>query len=296
MATSVKNYGLPEGFTLDDQVAPEAQEDYGLPEGFKLDKAPEKPERSIAEKGSRLVSQAALGGIQIASAPYDIAAIASSKLGNALTPIEYRRNLLDDLEYYDEKKSQGIFTKEDQKHYDQTLDLLKNPQKAEQFLPKESINFDVGTLIEEGAKKIGVDLTPENKAEVAARWIGFIKDPKKAAELLRKLQQYRRYNATVLKTVESGILEVSVDGLGWTNIRCYNTWAAGSETYVNGARIIVAIDDSGICFLLPRELPRGAGKTKVVQIIDDSDPGTLDVDYVRFNSSVFNAFQDESNQ
>ena len=185
MAANVKNYGLPEGFTLDEQAPPEQKEDYGLPEGFTLDKPKEKPQRNVVDKASRLVTQGLIGGIQSQTAPFDIAAIASSKIGHALTPMEQRQNLLDDLEYYDEKKSQGIFTPEDQKHYDQTLDLLKNPDKAEKFLPKQAYHFDVGSIIEQGAKQFGVDLSPEDTAETAARWMGFIKNPEKAIELLK---------------------------------------------------------------------------------------------------------------
>jgi len=183
MATSVN--GLPEGFVLDEVATQPKTENSGLPEGFTLDKPKEKAPKGVVEQGTRIASQAALGGIQAVTAPFDIAAIASSKLGHAITPQEYRNNLLDDLDYYDEKKRIGIFNEEDKKHYDQTVDLLKNPQKSEQFLPKESFDFDVGTLIEKGAEKVGVDLTPQNKAEMAARWIGFIKDPTKAANLMK---------------------------------------------------------------------------------------------------------------
>ena len=119
-------------------------------------------------------------------------------------------------------------------------------------------------------------------------------DVAKVVQLLHKIQTYKRYLATVTKLISPGVLEVTVDGINLTKARCYITWAAG-ETYVENARIIVAVDDSGICFILPRELPRGPGKTKVVQAIDDSSPATLDLDFVRFNASVLSGFQDESN-
>lgn len=116
-------------------------------------------------------------------------------------------------------------------------------------------------------------------------------DSAKSKALLAELRKRRRYIATIKKTVKEGIFEVDVEGLGWKSARCYETWAQGSG-YEDGAKVIVAADDSGVCFILPRELPRGPGKTKVVQAIDDSDPATLDLDYLRFKAGALDQAQD----
>jgi hypothetical protein len=119
-------------------------------------------------------------------------------------------------------------------------------------------------------------------------------DFQKAIGLLRRLQNLRRYSAIVVKTINPQVLQVNVPSLNLKNVRCYITHYLG-ETYQNNAEIIVNVDESGICFSLPKELPRGPGKTKVVQAIDDSDPATLGLDWLRFNDSAFNPFDDESN-
>jgi hypothetical protein len=112
-------------------------------------------------------------------------------------------------------------------------------------------------------------------------------DLEKSIQLLKKLYQLKRYYATVKETVKPGILKVNVSSLGLQEIPCYVTWEA-AETYEVNARIIVSVDqESLVAFILPPELPRTPGKYKVVQNIDDSDPPTLDQDYVRFHSKLF---------
>lgn len=112
-------------------------------------------------------------------------------------------------------------------------------------------------------------------------------DLERAVALIKKLQHLRRYIGTVQKTITDNILEVNVDALGLKSVRCYSTWQ-DKETYVVNAKIVVGVDETGICFILPPELPKGPGKTKVVQAIDDSSPATLDLDYVRFKASSLN--------
>lgn len=139
------------------------------------------------EKGTRLIGQAALGGIQRATVGYDIPAIFSRKLGIANAPQEFRQNIFNDIEQLQEQKSRGEWNQEDQEKYDNLVDLIKNPEKMKEFLPKEEKipHFDVGGLIESGAKQFGVDISPQGADEMALRWIGFIKNPEKAADLLK---------------------------------------------------------------------------------------------------------------
>lgn len=253
MAASVKNNGLPEGFVLDQPEAQSGQQSNGLPQGFTLDKAPERPKVGVGEKAARIGTQAIVGGIQAASVPYDIAAITSKHLGKALTPIEQRQNLLDDLDYLDEKKRMGIFDESDKKQYDQTLDLLKNPEKAEKFLPKEGYDFDVGSLIEKGAKKAGVDLTPQDSSELAARWIGFIKNPDKALSLMK---DPRNLNNT--KEIAKALLPTGKEfarGIGASQALEY---AADAEYGPIGTMAILALGD-----LAPGLAAKGLQKVNV---------------------------------
>ena len=75
-------------------------------------------------------------------------------------------------------------------------------------------------------------------------------DAKKAAQLLTKLYLLTRHKATVKKTISPGIYEVSIGVLGLNNIRCYNTWGSGPDTYKDNATILVTVDETGIAFIL----------------------------------------------
>jgi len=189
---------LPPGFILNqpqdnqqDQILSSSQSD--LPSGFILNSVapPMKPQdnRSIVDKtvdkGQRLVTQGLIGGIQGAALPYDLSVIASKKLGEKAAPQEFRQNILDDLTQMQEQKSMGQWDEKDQIRYDYMLDLIKNPEKMQEHLQTKLPDFDVGSLIESGASKVGIDLTPKGIDEMAMRWIGFIKNPSKAQDLIK---------------------------------------------------------------------------------------------------------------
>ncbi len=113
-------------------------------------------------------------------------------------------------------------------------------------------------------------------------------DLEKAVELLRRLYKLTRYYAYVQGTIKPGILKVDIPKLGLTEATCYETYAESSTNYELDARIIVSVDqETGTAFILPLELPRTPGRFKVVQNIDDSDPPTLDQDWVRFKGEIF---------
>lgn len=139
------------------------------------------------DKTTRLLTQGTIGAIQRATVAYDIPAIVSRKYGIATAPYELRQSIFSDIETLQEKKAFGKWTDEDKKEYDALVELIKDPEKMEKFLPKEEDipHYDVGSLIESGAKKFGVDLSPRGVDEMALRWIGFIKNPEKAAQLLK---------------------------------------------------------------------------------------------------------------
>lgn len=111
--------------------------------------------------------------------------------------------------------------------------------------------------------------------------------------LIEKLKSHSRYQATVKSTIEPGILLVDVNGL--IDARCYVTYnAPPASGYVPNAVIMVAIDESGICFEIPPEFPRIGQKTMVVQAIDDSVPPTLGLDWIRFSNAILNPFDTET--
>lgn len=143
--------------------------------------------QKVLEKGTRLATQGLLGGIQRATAGYDIPAIIGRKVGIANAPQQFRQNIFEDIERLQEQKAAGQWDESDQSQYDTLVDLIKNPDKMQEYIPKEETipHFDVGGLIETGARKAGVDLTPQGADELALRWIGFIKDPSKASNLLK---------------------------------------------------------------------------------------------------------------
>ncbi len=138
------------------------------------------------EKGGRLATQGAIGAIQRASAPVDIATIFANTLAEKTAPQEFRQNIFSEIERLQDEKARGEWDENSQNQYDSYVDLIQHPEKMEQFLPKEPSHFDTGSLIEKGAKKFGVDLSPQGADEMALRWIGFIKNPKKAQEVLSK--------------------------------------------------------------------------------------------------------------
>lgn len=152
---------------------------------------PSQDNRSVveqyADKGTRLATQGLLGAIQNKTIGYDIPAIYSREVSIKNAPQEFRENNFSDIERLQEQKAAGQWDKQDQEQYDHLVDLIKNPRKAKEFLPKDEDipHYDVGSLIEKGAKQFGVDLEPKDTSELAARWIGFIKDPKKAVNLMK---------------------------------------------------------------------------------------------------------------
>lgn len=152
---------------------------------FRGQEASQKPSRGVIEKGARLATQGLIGGIQTGTLAYDIPAIFGKIYGEANAPLEFRQNIFNDLEDLADQKARGQWSEEDQKRWDSNLDLINNPEKMDKFLPKNIPDFDVASLIEKGAKQFGVDLTPEDTAESAMRWIGFIKNPAKAQELMK---------------------------------------------------------------------------------------------------------------
>lgn len=165
-----------------------------LPEGFVLDSNVENQTQPLYQqdiigksinKLARLGSQGMIGTIQQLALPYDIAVTASKYLAEKATPTLLRENIFGEIEDLAMKKQKGEWSEDDKKQMDFYTDLIKDPDKMQQFIPKEVPSFDTASLIEKGAEKLGVDLRPQGLEEMALRWIGFIKDPTKSQELMK---------------------------------------------------------------------------------------------------------------
>ncbi len=150
----------------------------GFEDLFNQVKKSRKPERSNLEQGARITGQFALGAAENALLPYELAVIslASKEAQN----IPYRESLGEDLEHLMEKKAVGQWDENDQRMYDHIVEQIKDPRKSMNFA--QTMNVGVRDIAE---KITGQDLHPEGVLEKAANWTGFIKNPKKIAEVAK---------------------------------------------------------------------------------------------------------------
>ena len=92
-----------------------------------------KDERNFIEKaykkGERLATQAAIGGIQRATAPVDIATLFAKTLAEKTAPQEFRQNIFNEIENLQEEKASGNWDENKQQEYDSYVDLIKHPEK-----------------------------------------------------------------------------------------------------------------------------------------------------------------------
>jgi len=137
-----------------------------------------KPKKSLAEKSARIAEQYALGLAENALLPYEIAVapLASKEAQN----MQYRETLSDDLERLMDQKAMGQWDEQDQALYDSIVEQILDPRKSMQNV--QTADIGIRGLAE---KVTGQDLHPEGILEKAANWSGFIKDPKKIAEIAK---------------------------------------------------------------------------------------------------------------
>jgi len=152
-------------------------------EGYSLEEINEflsshKPKKSKTEKATRLASQFGLGAAESALLPYEIGVmpLASKEAQN----VPYREMLGDELEQLMEKKASGQWDERDQGLLEHISEQIKDPRKSMEFA--QSGDLGVRGLAE---KATGLDLHPEGALEHAANWAGFIKDPRKIAEIAK---------------------------------------------------------------------------------------------------------------
>lgn len=139
-----------------------------------------KPQKSYAEKVGRISSQYALGAAQNILLPYEIAVQGGTSEGYLFH--EGQHNAYEDIVRLTEKKQQRPkeFSEADQNLLEYYNDLVKNPEKQREKIPKR--DFGIRDLTE---KVTGLDLQPEGILENAANWMGFLKDPKKLKDLAK---------------------------------------------------------------------------------------------------------------
>ena len=137
-----------------------------------------KPERSAIAKGGRVAAQFGLGAAERALMPYELA-VEPLKHKQALQ-VPYREELLSDLEQMQMQKASGNWSGQDQQMYDSLLEQVQNPEKAEEFI--KPVDISVRGLSE---KATGLDLHPEGVLEKGANFMGLIKNPGKATNLIK---------------------------------------------------------------------------------------------------------------
>lgn len=153
--------------------------------GFFID-LDEEPKKSKARKPLRMAAQYGIGNVERLAAPYEIAV---SPLASKKAQIgEYRKNLFEDIERLQEQKQTGVWDKQDEELLQHLVMQAKDTKKSEPFVK----TADIGTasLIEKGAKQFGIDLTPEDEAEEAARFTGNLVGPKSVIKGTEKLGKF----------------------------------------------------------------------------------------------------------
>lgn len=159
----------------EDEV-PQATDDF-VEDDFEEDK----PEKSILETVARSAGNYALGLAEASPSGifYDLGVTPLASEG--FMNLNERHRIGEDIEYLYEKnagKRVEEWPKEDQELYQSLEEQIKpgaNPKNV-----AEPIDLTLQGLVK---KVTGVDLKPEGIAENAARWTGWIKDPRKLFEL-----------------------------------------------------------------------------------------------------------------
>jgi len=139
-------------------------------------------------KAGRLATQGAIGGLQRVAIPYDLLATGATQI--ARKPVikvaeeieEQKPELAEKI-----KEKQTPLARQLESKFRGALESQEEMAKGKEIFPKEfkENNFDLGSLIEAGAGKFGVDLSPQGAGEMALRFIGIMNKPKEAVELFK---------------------------------------------------------------------------------------------------------------
>lgn len=136
------------------------------------------PKKSVAEKTGRIGTQLGIGALENALLPYEIAAAPLASKDAQM--VEYRQRLFEDLEWLGEKKMRGDYDENDKAREAEIISQINDPEKAEPFV--HTADVGVRGLLE---KATGQDLKPQGILEKSAHWMGFLKNPKNAKELIK---------------------------------------------------------------------------------------------------------------
>lgn len=139
---------------------------------------PQEDASSSLNKVARSPAQYALGVAETAALPYEmaVAPLANKDSQN----VAYRELLMDDLEQMQMQKNSGVWDEKDEELLQHTIEQIKDPEKSAQFV--QTADLGVQGLAE---KATGLDLEPEGAIEKAARWSGWIKNPKNIMKLAK---------------------------------------------------------------------------------------------------------------
>lgn len=115
-------------------------------------------------------------------------------------------------------------------------------------------------------------------------------DVRDAMNLMRKIQELTIWYAKIKKKSDEFFDEYTAlifhtktdneDAASYREIKIYEPDSA--NRYEINAWVEVVLDSNMIGLIVPRRLPKGTGRCKALLLIDDSNPGTPDWDYWRF--------------
>lgn len=147
----------------------------------------------LAKDAGKTALQFGIGLAENALLPSELATIPQGNEEAQLA--QYREFLSDDLERLMDQKFSGVWDQDDQAHLDNVIEQMKNPAKSEEFI--QTVNLGVQGLAESAT---GLDLTPEGASEKAARWVGWIKNPKNLVNLAKAGVSKKEIAKAVLPT------------------------------------------------------------------------------------------------
>lgn len=136
------------------------------------------PERSALEKGARVGAQLGLGMAEMEMLPYELAV--APLASKEAQQVPYRENLGEDIENLMIQKQSGDWSEQDEEFLQNLQGQMQDPSKSDEFI--NTADLSIRGLAE---KATGLDLHPEGVLEKGANFMGFIKDPKKIAQVAR---------------------------------------------------------------------------------------------------------------
>lgn len=157
----------------------------------------EKKKKSKLEQGLRVAAQYGLGRLEGSPGGlvYDIAVspLANKEAQN----MAYRESLGEDLETLMNKKASGEWDEKDQELYDHITEQILDPKKSMQYA--QTADLSIRSLAEKAA---GQDLHPEGFLEKGAHWVGLVKGPRVAKELVKMGSSPKQIIKNIFPTVK----------------------------------------------------------------------------------------------